>query len=178
MHEMSGVKLEINESTYEKIGNAIHETFSSILGIELKVESISRDPARIPPRHISGMVALREVDTQGILSLGFPNETALVIFSNFYGEKIEHVDQRVLEGVGEITNMVYGSLKSRLNSEGFDFQMFIPTVVVGGDFEHLKDMNCKSCVTIHYSSPQGSLWVELSLKPKQKKSKGRRPSAA
>lgn len=174
---MSGTKLEINESTYEKIGHAIHETFSSILGMELKVESISNDPARIPPRHISGMVALREVETQGTLSLGFPNETALLIFSKFYGDKIEHVDQRVIEGVGEITNMVYGSLKNRLNSEGFDFQMFIPVVVVGGDFEHLKDMKCKNCVTIHYSSSQGSLWVELSLRPQQKKSKAQKKSA-
>ncbi len=165
---MAVPKLEINESTFEKIGHAIQETFSSILGIHLKMENIVKGAARIPPRHISGIVALREANTKGVLSLGFPSETALMIFSKFYGDKIESVDQRVLDGVGEITNMVYGSLKKRLNDEGFDFQMFIPVVIVGGDFEYLKDMNDKNCVTIHYSAPEGNFWVEFSIKKARK----------
>jgi len=161
---MSVPKVELFERTYEKIGQVVHEIFSSILNMDLETLNTEVGREQSPPRHILGLVALNDTISQGSLSIGFPSETALQIFSAFYGEKIEQIDSRVLEGVGEVTNIVYGCLKKHLNSEGSDFQMFIPVIAVGGNFDAFKNITSKTSMTIHFSCQYGKFWVELNLK--------------
>lgn len=169
---MPAPALQMTDSTYDKIGQAIHETFSSVLSLKLQITEIQVGTIQNPPRNISGFVVLRNPKVQGTFSIGFPNQTALQIFSNFYGSKIEQIDERVLEGVGEITNMVYGVLKKRLNEEGLNLEMFIPFIVVGNEFCHLKDLRSESAVTIHFGSIEGSFWVELNVQKQPKVKNG------
>ncbi len=165
---MSARLFEMTDTTYDKIGQAIRETFSSVLSLNLQITDIQSGSVQNPPRNVSGFVVLRNPKIQGTFSIGFPNQTALQIFSSFYGAKIEQIDERVIEGVGEITNMVYGVLKKRLNEEGLNLQMFIPFIVVGNEFSHLKDQGSAKAVTIHFGSNEGSFWVELNVQKQAK----------
>ncbi len=164
---MSDLVLEMSKVTFDRIGQAIHDTFSSVLSLKLEVLNVDLGPLPNAPKSISGFVILRNPEVQGTFSINFPSETALQIFSAFYGSKIEQIDERVLEGVGEITNMVYGCFKKGLNEEGFDLQMFIPFIMIGSEFNHLKERGSKNAVNIHFGSSVGNFWVELNMQKAQ-----------
>lgn len=171
---MSALVLESNQSTIDKVGDAIQQTFSSILSTNLQMIEVHDGPIENPPKNISAIVVLKNPDIQGTLCLGMPTETAFQIFSKFYGAKIEQIDERILDGVGEVTNMVFGLLKKDLNKEGFDFEMFIPTVIVGNEFNFISGLKgAGHTVTLHFESTEGGFWVQLNTKKNSNKKKSK-----
>lgn len=80
---------------------------------------------------LSGVVSIFQHNVQGILSLGFPRGLVFSLMKDIYRKEFVSVDQSIIDGVGEITNSVYGQIKKDMNERGYDLQMAIPSVIVG-----------------------------------------------
>ncbi len=78
----------------------------------------------------------------GVLSVRCRRETAAVLAGRMLGAASEELPpDQVCDVLGEICNMVAGSMKSRLSDAGAGCMMSIPSVVRGVDYE----VRCLAC---------------------------------
>lgn len=67
----------------------------------------------------------------GSLALSFSEKCIIRIVSNMLGEDIKSLNGDIKDAVGEITNMVSGVARQKLEQEGLVLKAAIPTVVTG-----------------------------------------------
>jgi CheY-specific phosphatase CheX len=76
----------------------------------------------------SAIVQFGDVRGQGVLRLGFPTGTMLRLTNALLGETATVVSESNCDAVAEILNMLYGTARTRLNSNGYEFLPAIPTL--------------------------------------------------
>jgi chemotaxis protein CheX len=79
---------------------------------------------------ISGIIGLTGA-ARGSLALSFSESCILRIVSNMLGEEIQNLNGDIQDAVGEITNMISGAARKKLEAQGFNISAAIPTVVFG-----------------------------------------------
>ncbi len=82
---------------------------------------------------VAGLIGMVSAGAKGQLTLAFEKEAALKVVNSLLGEEHTELDNAILDGVGELTNIVYGAAKTVLNERGYAFQMAIPMVIEGHD---------------------------------------------
>jgi len=75
----------------------------------------------------TGVMELKSVKHRGFLHIHFPKDAIIKIMENMLGERPKEFNNEILDGIGEITNIVYGAMKAKLNPLGYDFKMASPT---------------------------------------------------
>lgn len=75
-------------------------------------------------------------------------------------------NEMVNDAMGELTNMVAGHIKSKLETAGVRCCMTIPTVVRGCDFR-VEPISGVVRKTVYFQSNGGRVLVEMLLKPKK-----------
>ncbi len=83
----------------------------------------------------TGVIELKSLKHRGFLHIHFPKEAIMKIVGNMVGEAPSDFNDDVLDGIGEITNIVYGAMKAKLNPMGYDFKMATPKA------EYTKNLN-------------------------------------
>jgi chemotaxis protein CheX len=78
------------------------------------------------------------------------------------GEEIKEINGDIKDAVGEITNMVSGSARKRLEAEGFSISAAIPTVVSGKGHSIVHVMGGPSIV-IPFNTDHGTFVVDVCL---------------
>jgi len=84
---------------------------------------------------VSGSIPLTGVAQRGIAILSFSEAAILTIVSRMLFEEIKEVNAEIKDAVGELTNMVAGDSRKRLQSSGLKLEAGIPTVVIGKNHE-------------------------------------------
>ena len=79
-----------------------------------------------PVGDATGVMELKSDMHSGYLHIHFPKEAIVQIISKMLGEQPKEFNDEVLDGVGEITNIVYGTMKAKLNPMGYEFKMATP----------------------------------------------------
>lgn len=79
---------------------------------------------------ITGIIGIAG-SVKGSFALSFSESCILRIVSNMLGEDIVEVNREIADAVGEITNMVSGAARQRLEAMGVSLSAAIPTVVTG-----------------------------------------------
>lgn len=79
-----------------------------------------------PTADATGVMELKSNQHTGYLHIHFPKEAICEIMSKMLGEPTNEFNDEVLDGVGEITNIVYGTMKAKLNPLGYEFKMATP----------------------------------------------------
>lgn len=86
--------------------------------------------------------------TSGVFSVRCPWDAAAAIAARMLGSAPEELQpEQVCDALGEICNMVAGSVKSRLKDAGAGCMMSIPTVVRGVDYQ-VRCLACDRCFSI------------------------------
>ncbi len=67
----------------------------------------------------------------------FKKEDAKAIVSKMLGMDIPEVSGDVVDGIGEVLNMIAGGFKNKLDQENYKFDINIPTVVNGHELNFL-----------------------------------------
>ena len=80
----------------------------------------------IPEGDATGVMELKSDKHSGFLHIHFPKEAIIEIIGKMLGEPPKEFNDEVLDGVGEITNIVYGTMKAKLNPMGYEFKMATP----------------------------------------------------
>ncbi|MBI1319517.1 MAG: hypothetical protein GC168_11310 [Candidatus Hydrogenedens sp.] len=124
------------------------ETFHTMLACEAvrgNVAVTSQQPE--DPRQILAMVGLSG-RLRGMVSISFPEQTALRIVERLLGMSVEGIDETVSDAISEMANIIAGGAKADLSGEhDTPLELSLPTVVHGKGYE------------VEY--PSGAVWVEI-----------------
>lgn len=112
---------------------------------------------------VTGIIGLEGEESSGKLLLSFNNDCLLDLASRVLLEEQDKVDQHVLDLVGELTNILTGVAKSKLELQGLSIGMDTPRVVTGKG-ELADTSQGTEVLTIPFQTPAGNFVVETTLK--------------
>jgi chemotaxis protein CheX len=124
------------------------ETFITMLGCEAHRGDVAvsqRKPE--DPRQILAMVGLSG-RMRGMVSITFPERTALRVVERLLGMEADAVDETVYDAISEMANIIAGGAKAELSgAHEKPLELSLPTVVHGAGYE--------------VEFPSGAVWVEI-----------------
>lgn len=111
---------------------------------------------------ISGIIGIVSDTFNGSVVIGFPASTFLKVMSSMLGDTFTEINKDILDGAGEITNMIFGQAKITLNEKGYGIKTALPSVVHGKN--HMLTAQTKGpIVVIPFESSAGNFHVEICL---------------
>lgn len=120
------------------VGQAIiagtEEIFTTMLMVELDTGSPIDGSGGDVESNITSMIGLGK-DIKGMLAVHCPATVAKDITGTFLGMDVLELDDDVKDAIGEITNMVAGSLKIFFQENDINIELAIPTTIVGKSFQ-------------------------------------------
>jgi chemotaxis protein CheX len=111
---------------------------------------------------ISGIVGMTG-EGEGSLSLSFSRECILHIVGSMFGEPMMDISEEVKDAVGELTNMISGDARRRLEVVGILYQGAIPSVITGPGHE-IRHVTKEPIISIPFDSTNGGFNLELCFK--------------
>jgi chemotaxis protein CheX len=99
----------------------------------------------------------------GSLAVSFSETCILKIVSNMVGEEFSTITRDIEDAVGELTNMISGDARKRLESEQMTISASIPSVVTGKDHT-IEHMLGTSSIVIPFTTVDGSFVVDVCIK--------------
>ena len=117
----------------QEISAATQEIFSSMVMLDISPgESFVRADSKLV-QSISGIIGLAG-SVKGMLAIHLPDKAALAITTAFLGMDVEEIDEDVCDAIGELANMLGGSMKAILDPEGSNIQLSMPSAVHGEEY--------------------------------------------
>lgn len=110
---------------------------------------------------VSGIIGFTGA-ANGSMALSFSEGCILKIVSNMLGEEIKEINGDIKDAVGEITNMVSGVARKKLESLGLNISASIPTVVSGKGHSVSHIMGGPSII-IPFGTEQGPFVVDVCM---------------
>jgi chemotaxis protein CheX len=111
---------------------------------------------------ITGIVGVTGM-TEGSICITFSRECILSIVSKMFGEDQKEINEEVKDAVGELTNMISGDSRRRLDAIGYHFLGAIPCVISGKGHE-VKHITKGPILSIPFSTQNGNFVVEVCFK--------------
>ena len=148
---MSSLESYITEATLE--------VFATMIFIEISPGSPMRGKDDAIDSNLTSMIGLAG-ELKGVLSVHCPEKAAKGITGAMLGMDVEQMDEDVKDAIGEIANMVAGSLKTALASEGTNTELAIPTTIIGKSIR-TAGLSGASRFIIPFSTPAGDFGIEL-----------------
>jgi chemotaxis protein CheX len=123
------------------------------------------EPKFIMKGEIAGMVGMVAPPIKGTFLICFDKPAIFAILENMIGEVHTELNSDVSDGVGEMTNMIYGAAKTTLNELGYKFEMAIPSVITGisGAFS-ISHGRLGATLVIPFNLPNGTIfYIEIAV---------------
>jgi len=133
---------------------------STMAMVEVTKGNPSRKEGLNPLGDITGLIDLKGTEVHGSLAISFSESAILEIAEKMLGEKIAAIDDTVIDLVGEITNMITGDAKRAYSEQGTEFDLTIPSVLVGKDATVVHSVKGDPIV-IPFSMDAGDFYIEL-----------------
>jgi len=156
--------LELNEALVKEINFGVYSTFTSMFGLKPNPEAHFIEGVCLAKGDVSGIVGLTQDRVEGALIVSFPSDTIFAILSKMYRKQFTEIDKSVKAGVGELTNIIFGVVKTNLNKNGYGFKMAIPNVIIG-DQHTVAITSPGSTLVIPFKTESGTFSVLLTLYP-------------
>ena len=137
-------------------------TFKTMCSLDVVREKIflKGDGAEI--YGVTGIIGLGG-EASGSVVLNFPAEVAIAAVGSFVGEVYDDISSDVVDGVGELTNIIAGDSKNRLGQKGYSFDIGLPKIVVGRNYVTAQSKSVP-CIVLMFNSGIGKFSIEVSLK--------------
>ena len=108
---------------------------------------------------VSGVIGMTG-ETRGTISISFSEASILPIVSNMLGEEMKEMNEEIKDAVGEVTNMISGQARKRLDEQGRSLKAAIPTVIMGKDHS-ITHMTTYPIIAIPFSTDNGEFTIEV-----------------
>jgi CheY-specific phosphatase CheX len=119
----------------ELSSEAVTNVFSTMLAMELEPLNRLPDDPQLQGDKVVGSIGLGG-EAAGVVYLHLTEPLARTVTSTMLGcDEADAGAAEINDVIGELCNMVGGSLKSRLCDAGFDCQLSLPSVLRGRDFQ-------------------------------------------
>lgn len=102
-------------------------------------------------------------EATGAIVLNFPETVATRMVGRFVGEEFSSLNAGVVDGVGELTNIIAGDAKNRLVQKGYKFEIGLPKIVTGRSYITVQNRSLP-CLVVTFASEIGKFSMEVSLK--------------
>jgi len=142
--------------------DATKEVFSTMVMMDLTDDYPLKEPVKRFKCSITGMVGFAGTYS-GVISMHCPANLAMKITSNMLGMECDEVNEDLNDAIGEISNMLGGSVKQVLSKGGLDVKLSIPTVISGEDYT-VNSLSDSDCVVIPFVIGDEKFLVGLVLK--------------
>ncbi|NTW98497.1 MAG: chemotaxis protein CheX [Geobacteraceae bacterium] len=142
--------------------DATKEVFSTMVMMEVIDDFPLKEPVSRFKCSITGMVGFAGTYS-GVISIHCPVPLALKITSNMLGVDCDEINEDLNDAIGEIANMLGGSVKQVLSKGGLDVKLSIPTVISGEDYT-VNSLSDNDCVVVPFTVEEHTLLVGLTLK--------------
>ena len=147
----------------QQLTEATQEIFSSMIMLEVTPgEPFHRNKAMIQDS-ISGIIGLAG-NIKGLLAIHLSRKAALAVTTAFLGMDVEEIDEDVCDAIGELANMLGGSVKTALDPKGSEIKLSMPSAVYGEEY-------CIDCIadadeiTVPFEFEGNTFMVELQIGP-------------
>jgi chemotaxis protein CheX len=135
-------------------------TFNTMLGCKLTpLETFVKSDFQ-PQYEVSGVIGLSSKKARGTVVLSLSKEAALSATGAMLGERPAEINGDVTDAVGELTNIIAGAAKAKLEHLALDSSL--PTTVVGKQLVMRFPQGAAS-ICIPYDCPWGNVAVEVAL---------------
>jgi len=146
----------------QHIIDSTQEIFSSMIMLDVSPgEPYKRGEEQLK-NSISGIIGLAGA-TKGLLAIHLSNAAALAVTTAFLGMDVEQIDEDVRDAVGELANMLGGSLKAVIDPNGSEVQLSMPSAVYGEEYS----VDCLAnadMISVPFSFDDHRFTVELQLR--------------
>jgi chemotaxis protein CheX len=150
----------------EQLAGYINDIASEIFELMVSMKVTSLFPAVAPLNSYKcGITAMAGFagTYNGMISIHCPVELALHITSQMLGCTCNEVNDDLRDAIGEVANMLGGSIKKVLSKGGFDVRLSIPTVIFGE--EHTANvLSVRDCIVVPFDVEGHILLIGLTLK--------------
>jgi len=147
----------------QHIIDSTREIFSSMIMLEVSPgEPYHRNKTMLTDS-ISGIIGLAG-NTKGLLAIHLPTQVALTITTAFLGMDVDEIDEDVRDAIGELANMLGGSIKSALDPKGSEIQLSMPSSISGEEYsiDCIADANE---ISVPFDLDGATFLVELQIAP-------------
>jgi len=111
---------------------------------------------------VSGIIGFTG-DIIGSLAVSFESSCICGIATSMLGEQFHEPNRDVLDAVGELTNMISGVARTKMEKDGLLVFAAIPSVIVGKD--HIISHILKApSIVIPFSTPHGRFVIDICVK--------------
>ena len=139
------------------IANSLIASVESCLqmcDLKVRVAGITKIPIQLPSAPITGLIGLSGKCT-GFISLTMPERVATLAVSGLSMEEHKTINAQVVDGVGEITNIIAGGLKTKLfNTPWMVSNITTPSVILGESYNISYSKGIEYCgITFEVDDP-------------------------
>lgn len=157
----------MREKVAEAIRTSTQEVFSTMLGMDVQVVDIFAHSQALHPT--DGVVSL--IGLAGpwvgsgsiVLGSGLACKLAAALFMTDY----DAVNEEVLDGVAEVTNMIIGNVKTFVEEMVGPMGLSIPTVIYGRNFAIRSLGNADAWTVVRFLAQDHAMEVQLCLTTKK-----------
>ncbi len=136
-------------------------TFATMCSTEVTRDRISLKGEGSEMYGITGIIGLSG-EASGSVVLNLPAQAAINVVSSFVGEAYDDINADVVDGVGELINIIAGDSKNRLSEKGYTFNLSLPKIVVGRNYVTSQSRSTP-CIVLSFLSELGKFTIEVSL---------------
>jgi len=150
-----------NPQIVEKLVEATREVFETMVFRSLTTGVPIEGDALRPSSNVVGTVGFAGSQS-GLVAFYSTLDAAREITGAMLGIEPSQVNGEVPDAIGEITNMIAGSFRTKMAAEGDAWAISVPTVTVGSDF-YIKPMVTGQRVLVPFRMGEAEVFVELIL---------------
>jgi chemotaxis protein CheX len=116
----------------DHVVRSTQEVFRTMLAMEMKPERIVEGGTRISSMAVTATVGFGG-SLAGLLAVCLSERMALHVTQKLLGSKIERMEAEVTDAMGEMANMIGGSILVKLSHKE-TLRLSLPNVVIGRDY--------------------------------------------
>jgi len=144
----------------DKMISAAREIFSSMVMMDISVTEILTEYGPLKDT-ITGMIGLTGTH-KGVVAVHVPYSVAMAITSSFLMMDVDEINEDVHDAVGEVANMIGGSVKNILSEKGYDIDLSLPSTISGSQYTFQSDKDFEK-VIVNFDTGNGHFLVEMDL---------------
>jgi chemotaxis protein CheX len=157
---MSNVMPAIESVFVDELVASTRDVFRTMVFMEVEPASPIEGEALRSGTNVVGTVAFTG-GTSGLVVFYSTLDAARQITGSMLGIDVEAVNGELPDAVGELTNMIAGSFRTRMaHVQGDAWAISVPTVTIGSDF-HTRFVSDVRRVLCPFRTPSAEVFVEL-----------------
>ena len=102
----------------------------------------------------------------GLIAVTFPKCIAVQAIGSMIGEVYTEIDDDILDGTGELTNIIAGNAKTIFKERGWDVSISLPSIMVGEGHSISIPQSIMS-VVVEFKAGSQPFWLEIALRHDQ-----------